>query len=65
MVCISLSVMPILKKVLYEIKEACIAKGITFNIKNMKIILARFFLLIISKVNEIDESLIAKRYINE
>ena len=65
MVCISLSVIPILKKDLYELKEACIAKNITFNVKNMKIILAKFFLSLISRVNEIEESLIAKGYSNE
>ena len=65
MVCISLSVIPILKKDLYELKEACISKKITFNVKNMKIILAKFFLSLISRVNEIEESLIAKGYSNE
>lgn len=65
MVCISLSVIPILKKDLYELKEACKGKNITFNVKNMKIVLAKFFLSIISRVNEIEESLIAKGYSNE
>ena len=65
MVCISLSVIPILKKNLYELKEACTSKKITFNVKNMKIILAKFFLSLISRVNEIEESLIAKGYSNE
>ena len=62
MVCISLSMMPILKKDLIEVKEACKAKNITFNIKNTKIILARFFLALISRVGQIEESLIAKGY---
>ena len=65
MVCISLSVIPILKKDLYELKEACKSKNITFNVKNMKIILAKYFLSLISRVNEIEESLIAKGYSNE
>lgn len=65
MVCISLSVIPILKKDLYELKEACTSKKITFNVKNMKIILAKFLLSLISRVNEIEESLIAKGYSNE
>ena len=65
MVCISLSMLPILKKELYETKEACIAKDITFNIKNMKIILAKFFLSLITKVNQLEESLIAKGYVNK
>ena len=62
MVCISLSVIPVLKKDLYEVKEACIAKNIDFNIKNMKIILSKFFISLIARVSEIEEALIAKEY---
>ncbi len=65
MICISLSMLPILKRDLYETKEACIAKGIDFNVKNIKIIFAKFFLLLITKVNQLEESLIAKGYGNE
>lgn len=65
MVCISLSIIPILKKNLYELKEACIAKKISFNISNMKIILTKFFLSLLSRVNEIEESLTAKGFNNE
>ena len=38
MVCISLSVIPILKKDLYELKEACKSKNITFNVSEGKIV---------------------------
>ena len=55
----------ILKKDLYEVKEACIAKNIVFNVKNIKIILAKFFLSLITRVNQIEESLVAKGYSNE
>ena len=65
MVCISLSMIPILKKDLREVKEACKAKHITFNIKNIKIILSRFFMILITRVNQIEESLIAKGYNSE
>lgn len=65
MVCISLSMIPILKKDLHEMKEACIAKNIIFNVKNMKIILSKFFLSLITRVNQIEESLMAKGYNNE
>jgi energy-coupling factor transporter transmembrane protein EcfT len=65
MTCISLSMIPILKKNLYEIKEACISKKINFNIRNMKIILTKFFLSLLARVNEIEESLKAKGYSNE
>lgn len=60
MVCISLSMIPILKKDLAEMKEACKAKGIKFNIKNMKIILSKFCLSILIRVNELEDALIAK-----
>ena len=65
MICISLSVIPILKKDLYELKEACKAKKITLNLKNIKIVLVKFFLSLILRVNEIEESLIAKGFSNE
>lgn len=62
---ISLAMLPILKKELYELKEACIAKNIDFNVKNMKTILGKFFLSLISRVNNIEEALLAKGYYNE
>ena len=42
-----------------------IIRNITFNIKNVKIIFVKFFLLLIARVNEIEESLIVKGYSNE
>ncbi len=65
MICISLSVIPILKKDLYELKEACKAKKITLNLKNIKIVLVKFFLSLILRVNEIEESMIEKGYSNQ
>ena len=65
MVCIALSVIPILKRDLNEVKEACIAKDINLNVKNIKIILGKYFLSLITKVNEIEEALIAKGYSSE
>lgn len=62
LVCISLSMLPILKKDLYEVKDACIAKNISFNIKNIKYILLKFSSSIIKRVNQIEEALIAKGY---
>lgn len=53
---------PILRNQLYEIKIACKAKNISFNFKNMKYILSKFFLSLIKRVNEIEEALIAKGY---
>jgi len=60
LVCISLSMIPILKKDLLEMKEACRAKNIRINIKNIKIILSKFFLSLLMRVNQIEEALIAK-----
>ena len=62
LVCISLSIIPILKRDLLEMKNACKVKGIEFNIKNMKYILSKFFLSIIMRTNQIEEALIAKGY---
>lgn len=62
MVCISLSMIPVLKKDLQEIKDSCRAKNISFNLKNMKYILSKFFLSLITRVNQIEESLISKGY---
>lgn len=62
MVCISLSMIPIFKKDLRELKEACKAKNMKWNIPNMKFIFSRFFLSLIQRVNQIEEALIAKGY---
>lgn len=62
LVCISLSMIPILKKELYEIKEACKAKNINFTIQNIKYILLKFCVSIMKRVNELEEALIAKGY---
>lgn len=62
LVSISLSMIPILKKELYELKDACKAKNISFNIKNSKYVFSKFFLSLITRVNQIEESLISKGY---
>ena len=61
-VSISLSMIPVLKNEYIEVKEACKAKNITFNIKNMKVILSKVLLSTIKRINEIDESLVEKGY---
>lgn len=50
------------KKDLRELKEACKAKNMKWNIPNMKFIFSRFFLSLIQRVNQIEEALIAKGY---
>lgn len=62
LVSISLSMLPILKKELNELKDACKAKNMSFNIKNSKYILSKLFLSIIRKTNHIEEALINKGY---
>lgn len=62
LVCISLSMIPILRKELYDIKDSCKAKNMEFNIKNIKYILLKFCMSIIRRVNELEDSLIAKGY---
>lgn len=62
LICISLSMIPILRKELEEIKNACKAKNITLNLKNTKYILLKFCISIIKRVNELEDSLIAKGY---
>lgn len=62
LVAISLSMIPILKREYIEIKEACKVKNIKWNIKNMKIILAKLMTSFLKRVSEIDEALIEKGY---
>lgn len=62
LVSISLSMLPILKKELYEVKDACKAKNISFNLKNSKYILSKYFISLLKKVNQIEESLASKGY---
>ena len=62
LVCISLSMIPILKREYNQLKDACVAKGMDINIQNMKIILGKFLISIMKRVNEIEESLIEKGY---
>lgn len=62
LVCISLSMIPIMKREYGELKEACKAKDIKMNTKNMKIIVSKLLLSFIKRVNQIDEALIEKGY---
>lgn len=62
LVCISLSMLPILKNEFCQVKEACFAKGMTMNVNNMKAILTKLMVSIMKRVNEIEESIIEKGY---
>lgn len=62
LVCICLSMIPILKREYLDVKDACRAKNINPNIKNIKIILSKLLMSFIKRVNEIDEALVEKGY---
>lgn len=62
LVSISLSMIPILKSEVADVKEACKAKNIPINIKNMKIILSKLMISILKRVSQIDEALVEKGY---
>lgn len=62
LVCISLSMIPILKREYSQLKEACQAKGITWNVSNMKYVLTKLMVSLMKRVNEIEESILEKGY---
>ncbi len=62
LVCISLSMLPILKREYFQLREACVAKGMALNIKNSKVVLTKLMISVMKRVNEIEESMIEKGY---
>lgn len=62
LVCISLSMIPILRREYNQLKDACLAKGMDINIKNIRSILTKLIVSIMKRVNEIEESIIEKGY---
>lgn len=62
LVCISLSMIPILKREYSQLRDACSAKGIDMNVKNMKVVLTKLMISVMKRVNEIEESMIEKGY---
>lgn len=60
LVCISLSMIPILKREYSQLRDACSAKGIDMNVKNMKVVLTKLMISVMKRVNEIEESMIEK-----
>lgn len=62
LVCISLSMIPILKEEYRQLKEACLIKGMDMTINNMKVILTKLMISIMKRVNEIETSMIEKGY---
>lgn len=62
LVCISLSMLPVLKTEYTGVKEACLAKGIAIKASNMKPILVKLMVSVMKRVNHIEESMIEKGY---
>lgn len=63
LVALGITMVPVIKKEFLDLKNACLAKNIDWNIKNMKIILSKLLFSIIKRVNEIDEALIQKGHL--
>ena len=63
LVALGITMVPVLKKEFIDLKNACLAKNIEWNIKNMRIILSKFLFSIIKRVNEIDEALVQKGHL--
>lgn len=62
LVCIALSLIPILRRQLSETRLACAAKHMPINLHNAKPILGRFFTLVFARIEQIEASLLAKGY---
>ena len=60
MVCISLSMIPIFKRDLYELRDTCVSKGIRFSVSNVKFVVSKFFFSILQMVSKIERALLAK-----
>lgn len=62
LVCISLSLIPTLRQQLSETRLACVAKKMPLNFRNAKPILSRFFTSVLTRIEQIESSLLAKGY---
>lgn len=51
---------PIFKRDLLELKEACVSKDMCFNVSNVKVVISKFALSIIQRVSKIEKALLAK-----
>lgn len=60
LVSISLMVIPLLRKNLQEMREACKAKNLRWNFSTAKIILQKLGWVLIRQVNQLEEALLAK-----
>ena len=62
LVCIALSFIPILKDEIYQIKSSLKSKGYKFSLKNSKLLFKPFFISLLKRVNDIEDSLNSKAY---
>lgn len=60
LVSISLMMIPILRKDVRELREACKAKGASWNLSTAKMILQKLGWTLIIQVNQLEEALLAK-----
>jgi len=62
LLCIALSFIPILKDEIYQIKNSLKSKGYKFTLKNSKLLFKPFFISLLKRVNDIENSLKSKAY---
>ena len=62
LVCIALSFIPILKDQIYQIRDSLKSKGYKFSLKNSKLLFRPFFISLLKRVNDIEDSLKSKAY---
>lgn len=62
LVCIALSFIPILKDEIYQIRNSLKSKGFKLNLRNSKLIFKPFFISLLKRVNDIENSLKSKAY---
>lgn len=62
LVAIALMMIPVLRKNLREMQQACRAKGLKWNIDTFKIVLQKLGYTSLAQVNQLEEGLLAKGY---
>ncbi len=60
--CIALSFIPILKDEMYQIKNSLKSRGFKLNLRNSKLVFKPFFISLLKRVNDIENSLKSKAY---
>ncbi len=61
-ICISVSFIPILKKDLFEIKNAINSKGTILKLRNINLFFKPFFVSFFQKINDMEKALHSKSY---